>query len=49
MRCIICHNDFVGFISWPCAPSAGNELIAYHKINGLTTMKKHVDVNHFSQ
>ncbi len=32
---------------WPCTPNV-HGLIAYHKSNEITTMKKHVEYDHFA-
>jgi hypothetical protein len=48
MRHIICHNDFVGLEILVMHIKSKKRLIAYHNINDLTIMKKHVDVNHLA-
>jgi hypothetical protein len=46
MRCIICHKDVapLEILSWHIRWK--ESYIAYHKINGITIMKKHVDFDH---
>jgi hypothetical protein len=46
MRCMIYHNNIVGFqILTMCIKSQWS-LIAYNKSTGIITMKKHVDIEH---
>ncbi len=45
MRCIICHNDFIGLKILTMCIKCKKGIIAYHKNNGITSMKKHVNVN----
>ncbi len=45
MKCIICHNDFIGLKILTMFTKCRKGIITYHKINGITTMKKHVDVD----
>jgi hypothetical protein len=47
MRCIIYHNDIVPPKILAMHTRCKKGLIAYHKFNGITTMKKHVDFDHF--
>jgi len=48
MRCIICHSELVPpeFLAMHTRCMKG--LIAYHKCNGIITMKKHVEFDHFT-
>jgi hypothetical protein len=46
MRCILCHVDFVDIEILGMHIRCGKGLITYHKINGITTMKEHVDDDH---
>ncbi len=48
MRCFICHNDFIGLEILAMRTKCRKGLITYHKSNGITTMKKHVESNHFA-
>jgi hypothetical protein len=48
MRCIICHNDYDGFKILTMHTKFRKGLIACHKTNGITTMKKRVEVDHFA-
>jgi len=43
MRCMICHNEYVPFIA---KTKLKKRIISYFKSNGITTLKKHVDVEH---
>ncbi len=47
MKCIICQNDIVPLEILAMPTICRKGLIAYHKFNGITTMKKHVNFNHF--
>jgi hypothetical protein len=47
MKCIICHNNYVGHEILAMHTKCKKKMITYHKINGITTMRKHVDVDHF--
>jgi hypothetical protein len=40
---ILCHVDFVDLEILPMHTKCKKGLITYHKTNGITTMKKHVD------
>jgi hypothetical protein len=40
---MICHNDYVPFIA---RTKLKKRFISYFKSNGITTFKKHVDVEH---
>ncbi len=46
MRCIICHSEISFLKSWLNAQDVKKGLIAYHKFNGITTMKTHVEFDH---
>jgi hypothetical protein len=48
MRCILCHVDFVDIEILGMHTRCEKWLITYHKTNGITTMKKHVDDDHFT-
>jgi hypothetical protein len=48
MRCIIFHVDFLGLDILAMQTKCKTRLITYHKTKGITTMKKHVDANHFA-
>jgi hypothetical protein len=48
MRCVICHSDIVPPEILAMCTRCRKSLIAYHKFNGITTMKKHVKSHHFS-
>jgi hypothetical protein len=47
MICVICHNDYIGLKILAMHTRYRKWLITYCKINGIRTMKKHVDDNHF--
>jgi hypothetical protein len=47
MRCIIYHNDITPPKILAMRIRCRKGLIAYHKFNGITTTKKHVDFDHF--
>jgi hypothetical protein len=47
MKCIICQNDIVPLEILAMHTICRKGLIAYHKFNGIITMKKHVNSNHF--
>jgi hypothetical protein len=47
MRCIVYHNDVAPPKILAMCTKCRKGLIAYHKFNGITTMKKHVDFDHF--
>jgi hypothetical protein len=42
MRCIIWPNDFIGLKILTMCTKHRKGIIAYHKINGITSMRKHV-------
>jgi hypothetical protein len=42
MRCIFCYNSFVLFYNLKTQAKKG--LIIYNTINGITTLKKHVNI-----
>ncbi len=46
MKCVICQNDIIPLEILSMHTRCRKDLIAYHKSNGITTMKKHVDSNH---
>jgi hypothetical protein len=48
MICAICHHDFIGPEILAMRTRCKKKLIAYHKSNGITTMKKHIEANHFA-
>jgi hypothetical protein len=48
MRCVICHSDIVPPKILAMCIRCMKNLIAYHKFNGIITMKKHVESHHFS-
>jgi hypothetical protein len=48
MRCIICHNDYVGLKILAMRTRCRKRLIAYHKFNGITSMKRHVEGGHYA-
>jgi len=48
MKCIICHSDTTPPKIMAMCTRCKKGFIAYHKFNGATTMKKHVESNHFS-
>jgi hypothetical protein len=48
MRCIICQNDTVDFKILAMHTMCKKGLIACHKFNDITTMNKHIDVDHFA-
>jgi len=43
---IVCHNNVVGFEILALHTKLWKGLIAYHKSNGIITMKKHVELEH---
>jgi hypothetical protein len=43
MRCILCYNSFVLFCN--LKTQAKNGLIIYNTTNGITTLKKHVNID----
>lgn len=45
---LICHHDFIGPKILAVRTKCKKRLIAYHKNNGITTMQKHVEANHFA-
>ncbi len=47
MKCIIYHNDISPPKILAMCTRCKKGLIAYHKSNGITTMKKDVDFDHF--
>jgi hypothetical protein len=44
MQCIICHNDIMGLEFFSLHIRLRKYFIVYHKSNGITTMKKHVEI-----
>jgi hypothetical protein len=46
MQCIICHSNVVGLEILALHTRLQKGLIAYHKSNGITTMEKHVELEH---
>jgi hypothetical protein len=46
MQCIICHNNVVGLEILALRTRLWKGHIAYHKSNGITSMKKHVKLEH---
>jgi len=44
MRCLLCYNALIN-VSNP-KTNARKGLISYYKTNGITSFKKHVDVNY---
>jgi hypothetical protein len=48
MGCIFYHVDFVDLEILAMHTRCRKGLITYHKTNDITTMKKHVDANHFA-
>jgi hypothetical protein len=47
MRCIIFHSETIIPEILAMRIKCRKGFIAYHKYNGITTMKKHVESNHF--
>jgi hypothetical protein len=48
MRCIICHSETTPFEILAMRTRCRKGFIAYHTSNGITTMKKHVEYDHFT-
>jgi hypothetical protein len=48
MHCIACKNEQANFVILVQQTRSQNGLINYSKINGITTMKKHVEVKHLN-
>lgn len=48
MKCILCHNDYVDIKILTMHTKFWKGLIACHKTNGITTMNKRLDVDHFA-
>jgi hypothetical protein len=46
MRCIMCYDNVVNIPNWKTKERRG--LITYYKTYGITTLKKHVNANHFA-
>jgi len=46
MKCIVCHNDTIPLEILAMCTRCKKCFIAYHKFNGITTMKNHVKINH---
>jgi hypothetical protein len=46
MWCIVCHNNVVGPEIFELCTKLRKGFIVYHKSNGITTMKKHVELEH---
>ncbi len=44
MRCLLCYNNLMHAINLNTKEIKG--FITYHKTCGITTFKKHVDVDH---
>ncbi len=49
MGCIFCHVDFVDLEILAMHTRCRKGFITYHKTNGITTMKKHVDADHLTK
>jgi len=47
MKCIICQNDTVSLEILAMRIICRKGFIAYHKFNGITTTKRHVNSNHY--
>jgi hypothetical protein len=48
MQCIICHSNVVGPKILALHSRLRKGLIAYHKSNGIKSMKKHVELEHIT-
>jgi hypothetical protein len=48
MRVIIYHNDIALLEILAMHAKCRKGLITYHKFNGITTMKKHIEFDHFA-
>jgi hypothetical protein len=48
MICVIYHHDSIGLEILAMCTRCKKRLITYHKNNGITSMKKHVEANHFA-
>jgi hypothetical protein len=46
MRCIVCHNNVFGHEIFALHTKLWKGFIVYHKSNGITSMKKHVKLEH---
>jgi hypothetical protein len=46
MECIICHDDTIPLEILAMCTRFKKCFIAYHKFNGITTMKNHVKINY---
>jgi hypothetical protein len=46
MQCIICHNDTTIPKILAMHTRCNKGFIAYHKSNGITTMRKHIEFEH---
>jgi hypothetical protein len=44
MQCIVCHSNVVGPEILTLRTRLRKDVIVYHKSNGKTTMKKHVEL-----
>lgn len=47
MKCVTCHNDYISLKILAMHTRCRKGSITYPKINGIRTMKKHVDDDHF--
>jgi hypothetical protein len=48
MKCIICHIDRTPLKILAIHIRCKKDLIAYHKSNNITTMKRHVECDHYA-
>ncbi len=48
MKCIICHSDFSSHEILTMHTKCKKGLITYYNYNGIITMKKHVEGDHFA-
>jgi hypothetical protein len=46
MCCIVCHHQIVGHKILALRTKSWKRFIAYHKSNGITVMKIHIEVEH---
>jgi hypothetical protein len=46
MQCIVCRSNVVGPEILALCTKLRKDAIAYHKSKGITTMKKHVELEH---
>jgi hypothetical protein len=47
-QCIICHSNVVGLEILALHAKSRKGFIAYHKLNGIKYMKKHVELEHIT-